>query len=51
MAWRNGAANAAGFENPLDAVAAASKENDVVVVCGSLYLVGWVRSRLGTRLS
>ncbi|MDR1979809.1 MAG: bifunctional folylpolyglutamate synthase/dihydrofolate synthase [Synergistaceae bacterium] len=41
--WRNAVV---GFENPLDAIAAASRENEVVVVCGSLYLVGWVRSRL-----
>jgi dihydrofolate synthase/folylpolyglutamate synthase len=48
MTWRN---RVTGFDNPLDAVAAASKENDVTIVCGSLYLVGWVRSRLGARLS
>jgi dihydrofolate synthase/folylpolyglutamate synthase len=41
--WRN---IVAGFENPLDAIAAASRENQVVVVCGSLYLIGWVRPRL-----
>jgi dihydrofolate synthase/folylpolyglutamate synthase len=41
--WRN---TVAAFANPLDAVAAASRENEVVVVCGSLYLIGWVRSRL-----
>jgi dihydrofolate synthase/folylpolyglutamate synthase len=41
--WHNAVAD---FENPLDAVAAASRENDIVVVCGSLYLIGWVRPRL-----
>jgi dihydrofolate synthase/folylpolyglutamate synthase len=41
--WRNAVA---GFEDPVDAVAAASRENEVVVVCGSLYLIGWVRPRL-----
>jgi dihydrofolate synthase/folylpolyglutamate synthase len=34
------------FENPLDAVERASEENDVVLICGSLYLVGWIRPRL-----
>ncbi|MDR1379246.1 MAG: bifunctional folylpolyglutamate synthase/dihydrofolate synthase [Synergistaceae bacterium] len=48
MVWRN---RVVGFENPLDAIAAASKENDVVIVCGSLYLVGWTRSRLGIQVS
>jgi dihydrofolate synthase/folylpolyglutamate synthase len=41
--WRN---TVAAFANPLDAIAAASRENEVVVVCGSLYLIGWVRSGL-----
>ena len=41
--WRN---TVEGFEDPLDAIAAASRENEVVVVCGSLYLIGWVRPRL-----
>ncbi|MDR3231245.1 MAG: bifunctional folylpolyglutamate synthase/dihydrofolate synthase [Synergistaceae bacterium] len=35
-----------GYENPLDAIERASGENDVVVVCGSLYLIGWVRPKL-----
>jgi dihydrofolate synthase/folylpolyglutamate synthase len=34
------------FEDPLDAVARASGENDIVLVCGSLYLIGWIRPRL-----
>ena len=34
------------FVNPLDAIAEASQDNDVVLVCGSLYFVGWVRSRI-----
>ena len=41
--WRN---VPSAFDSPLDAVAAASWENDVVVVCGSLYLVGWIRPKL-----
>ena len=41
--WRN---IVEGFEDPLEAIAAASRENEVVVVCGSLYLIGWVRPRL-----
>ena len=34
------------FENPLDAISDASQDNDVVLVCGSLYFIGWVRSRI-----
>ena len=34
------------FENPLDAIAEASQDNDVVLVCGSLYFIGWIRSRV-----
>jgi len=34
------------FENPLIAIAEASQNNDVVLVCGSLYLIGWVRPEL-----
>ncbi|MDR2522379.1 MAG: bifunctional folylpolyglutamate synthase/dihydrofolate synthase [Synergistaceae bacterium] len=41
LPWRAVAA----FENPLDAVAAASGENEVVLVCGSLYLIGWLKSQ------
>jgi dihydrofolate synthase/folylpolyglutamate synthase len=41
LPWR---ASASAFENPLDAVAAASGENEVVLVCGSLYLIGWLKS-------
>lgn len=36
--------------NPLEAIRAASQENDVVLVCGSLYLIGWVRSHLHKEL-
>jgi dihydrofolate synthase/folylpolyglutamate synthase len=42
LTWR-GAAEP--FENPLDAVKRATAENDVVLVCGSLYLIGWIRPR------
>ena len=41
--WRNEVIKS--FENPLDAIAEASQYNDVVLVCGSLYFIGWVRSR------
>ena len=41
--WRN---EVETFENPLDAIDSASLDNDVVLVCGSLYLIGWVRFRL-----
>jgi dihydrofolate synthase/folylpolyglutamate synthase len=34
------------FESPLDAVERASGENDIVLLCGSLYLIGWIRPRL-----
>ncbi|MDR2174671.1 MAG: bifunctional folylpolyglutamate synthase/dihydrofolate synthase [Synergistaceae bacterium] len=43
LTWRSAAG---AFENPLDAVERASGENDVVLVCGSLYLIGWIRPRL-----
>jgi len=45
MAWRGDVQN---FEDPLNAIAAASQENDVVLVCGSLYFIGWIRSRVNT---
>ena len=44
LKWRGSAGT---FENPLDAVARASGENDVVLVCGSLYLIGWIRPHIG----
>jgi dihydrofolate synthase/folylpolyglutamate synthase len=43
LRWRG---EVAAFGNPLDAIAEALKDNDVVLVCGSLYLVGWVRPKL-----
>jgi dihydrofolate synthase/folylpolyglutamate synthase len=43
LKWRN---TPEAFDNPLDAVARASGENDIVLVCGSLYLIGWIRPRL-----
>ena len=43
MQWRGGVKP---FENPLAAIAEASKNNDVVLVCGSLYFIGWLRSRV-----
>jgi dihydrofolate synthase/folylpolyglutamate synthase len=42
--WRNEVIKP--FENPLDAIAEASKDNDVVLACGSLYFIGWIRPRL-----
>ncbi|MDR1730961.1 MAG: bifunctional folylpolyglutamate synthase/dihydrofolate synthase [Synergistaceae bacterium] len=43
MSWRN---EVDAYDDPLDAIDRAREENDVVVVCGSLYLIGWVRPRL-----
>ncbi|GHS93849.1 bifunctional folylpolyglutamate synthase/dihydrofolate synthase [Synergistales bacterium] len=49
--WRNktdGRLNA--FDNPTDAIARAldkTEDNDVVLVCGSLYLIGHVRGKIG----
>jgi len=31
------------FENPLDAVKKAAGENENVLICGSLYLIGWLK--------
>lgn len=41
--WRN---VPRAFESPMAAIEASTGENDVTLVCGSLYLVGWVRGRL-----
>ncbi len=38
------------FASPLKAVEAALEGNDVVLVCGSLYLIGWIRPRLQAML-
>lgn len=43
FSWRNAPCP---FDFPLDAVEAAAAENEVVLVCGSLYLIGWIRPRL-----
>ena len=43
FSWRN---EPEGFALPEDAVKrACSDENDIVLVCGSLYLVGYVRAK------
>jgi dihydrofolate synthase/folylpolyglutamate synthase len=34
------------FEDPLDAINEAKIENDVVLICGSLYFIGYVRSKI-----
>ena len=47
LTWRN---EPQAFPSPLDAVDAAKAENEVVLVCGSLYLIGWIRPRLSGRL-
>lgn len=47
FSWR-GAPRA--FGSPLDAAEAAMAENELVLVCGSLYLIGWIRPRLAERL-
>lgn len=38
------------FASPLEAARAALGENDGVLVCGSLYLIGWIRPRLRAML-
>ena len=39
-----------GFANPLDAITQAKlNENNIVLVCGSLYLLGWIKSHLSSR--
>lgn len=38
------------FDSPLDAAEAAMAENELVLICGSLYLIGWIRPRLAERL-
>ena len=43
FSWRN---EPRSFASPLEAAALARRENEVVLVCGSLYLIGWVRPRL-----
>lgn len=48
MQWRN---EPAAFASPLSAWEAASRENDIVLVCGSLYMIGWIRPLLRGRLS
>ena len=41
-----------GFSNPLDAITRAKQdENNIVLVCGSLYLLGWVKKNLTSRIS
>ena len=43
LSWRN---NPEGFSLPEDAVKrAVNDDNDVVIVCGSLYLVGYIRGK------
>lgn len=47
FAWR---APPRRFELPVEALDAAMGENDLVLVCGSLYLIGWIRPVLTRRL-
>jgi folylpolyglutamate synthase/dihydropteroate synthase len=46
MAKAAGWTSPVGEEDPLRALAMAEQSASMVVVCGSLYLVGWMRSRL-----
>ncbi len=46
MTWRNPVSS---FADPLEALDAAVAENDVTVVCGSLYLIGHIRPRIRDR--
>ena len=34
------------FENPLDALNTAKVDNDLVIICGSLYFIGYIRQRI-----
>ena len=34
------------FENPLDAINAAMIDNDLIIICGSLYFIGYIRSKI-----
>nr|MCR5347753.1 hypothetical protein [Fretibacterium sp.] len=47
VSWRG---NPRSFDSPLEAVRAALDGNDGVLVCGSLYLIGWIRPRLRAML-
>lgn len=40
FSWQN---NISCFENPLDAVKTSQKQNDLTIICGSLYLIGMIR--------
>jgi dihydrofolate synthase/folylpolyglutamate synthase len=37
------------FKDPLDAIDAAMMDNDLVIICGSLYFIGYIRSRIKER--
>ena len=41
--WRN---KILSFQNPLDAIEKSISENNITIVCGSLYLIGFVRANL-----
>ena len=42
--WRN---KPEGFENPLEAIKRAiNDKNDVILVCGSLYFIGWLKKHV-----
>lgn len=43
LEWRNAVRD---FGDPLEAVDVSVRENDVTIVCGSLYLIGYVRPRI-----
>lgn len=46
FSWRNDK-NLKAFKSPLDAVNhAIDDKNEVILICGSLYLIGWIRPRL-----
>jgi dihydrofolate synthase/folylpolyglutamate synthase len=34
------------FKDPLDALSAAKTNSDLVIICGSLYLIGYIRSKI-----
>ena len=40
-----------GFANPLDAISRAKlNSNDITLVCGSLYLLGWIKTHLPSHI-
>lgn len=45
FSWKN----LCSFEEPLEAVNKSVQENDLTLVCGSLYMIGYVRSKISSK--